>query len=100
MKLEVRKLGRHKGKDPKNILLHEKYHEKLRQYKRTCGKKKYEFSQQQKILCKKKPVMTLNFSGIFGRVLSKILKLIWVQKSIGIHGTPISQIYIPQMQWT
>ena len=43
LKIEVRKLGRHKGKDPKNNLIREKYHEKLRLYKRTCMSRKHKF---------------------------------------------------------
>ena len=43
LKLDVRKLGRRKRKDQKNDLLRETYHEKLRQYKRTCGEKNMNF---------------------------------------------------------
>ena len=45
LKQEVRNLGRDKGKDPQNSFLREKFHEKLKEYKRTCGFKKYNFWQ-------------------------------------------------------
>ena len=53
LKLEVRKLGRYKGKDPNNSLLREKYHEKLRVYRKTCNSKKYTFWQNNFILLEK-----------------------------------------------
>ena len=53
LKREVRKLGRHKGKDPRNNLLREKYHEKLGQYKRTCNSKKFKFWQDNFIILEK-----------------------------------------------
>ena len=38
---EVRKLGKRKHSLPHNILLREKYHEKLKNFKKTCKSKKY-----------------------------------------------------------
>ena len=42
---QVRKLGKQKHSSPEDSLLREKYHEKLKEYKRTCKSKKYFYTQ-------------------------------------------------------
>ena len=42
---EVRKIGKGKLLSPSDNLLREKYHEKLKEYKKTCKSKKYFFLQ-------------------------------------------------------
>ena len=42
---QVRKLGKQKHSSPQDSLLREKYHEKLKEYKRTCKSKKYFYTQ-------------------------------------------------------
>ena len=46
LKQEVRKIGQEKLISPSNSLLREKYHEKLKEYKRNCKSKKYFFLQK------------------------------------------------------
>ena len=45
LKKGTRKIGREKRNDPSNVFLREKYHEKLKLYKRTCNNKRYEYWQ-------------------------------------------------------
>ena len=43
---QVRKVGKQKHLSPHDSLLREKYHEKLREYKRTCRSKKYFYTHE------------------------------------------------------
>ena len=43
LKLEIRKLGRDKNNIPWDTLIREKYHDKLKQYKQCCHKKRNQF---------------------------------------------------------
>ena len=45
LKSETRKAGKEKHAKPHNSLLREKYHEKLRKYKKTCRSKRYFYLQ-------------------------------------------------------
>ena len=99
LKLDVKKLGRRKGKDPKNDLLRETYHEKLETIQKNVWEKN-EFWQKKFIMLEKSCNDPKAFWNIWKGCTEDAKTNLGTKINGDIYGTLTSQTYRPQVQGT